>query len=444
MFRNLLFVTSLAGTATYIFYKLLCLALRKHFSLKWQYRFLKIVMIFFIIPFAEYKYRILDLLHKISPYLWERISEYHLPKVFTEEYIIFISQDQIHFSSETRNMLAVVFISIIISTVIIVKQIVSYWKMKQIHSFTRNYSQKHQYQKTFDQIKRELHINRPVRFICSDYYKSPITYGILCPTIIFSMGGSREIEDEACELLIRHELVHIKHHDLLIKFVGLLIVAVHWFNPFSYLMFSELTLLYEMYCDDTVIKGRSSDERYRYGKLILELAEENMPQDGEKFLVGMVNNKNWKNYKRRILEMSSGRKQKVVVSILMIMLICIVGGSVCFAYNPPTPMYSSDQYGGEEEFLFKADEFITVKETLPYDHFFVDDDGNIYNLDDTNSNEKASCVHDFSIHGICSDHNRDGKGGCTVKEYSADKCSKCGAVVRNELLNTLTYKYCPH
>lgn len=444
MFRNLLFVTSLAGTVTFVFYKFLCLVLKKHFSLKWQYYFLKLVMIFFIIPFAEYKYRILDLLHKISPYLWERISEYHLPKVFTEEYIIFISQGQIHFSSETRNMLAVVVISFVISIAIIVRQIISYWKMKQIHSFTRDYPQKQQYQKMFDQIKRELHINRPVRFICSDYYKSPITYGILCPTIIFPIGDSVEIEDDACELLIRHELVHMKHHDLLIKFIGLLIVAVHWFNPFSYLMFSELTLLCEMYCDDTVIKGRSSDERYRYGKLILELAEENMPQDGENFLVGIVNNKNKKNYKKRILEISSSRKQKTIVSILMVMLICLAGGSVCFAYNPPTPVYSFDRYAREEEFHFTADEFIPDKEFLPYDHMFVDSEGNIYNLDGTDSDGEISCIHDFSVHGIYSFHNRDGKGGCTMKEYEADKCSKCDAVICVELLITHICKYCPH
>lgn len=444
MFRNLLFVMSLAGTVTFVFYKFLCLVLKKHFSLKWQYYFLKLVMIFFIIPFAEYKYRILDLLHKISPYLWERISEYHLPKVFTEEYIIFISRGQIHFSSETRNMLAVVVISFVISIAIIVRQIISYWKMKQIHSFTRDYPQKQQYQKMFDQIRKELHINRPVRFICSDYYKSPITYGILCPTIIFPIGDSVEIEDDAYELLIRHELVHMKHHDLLIKFIGLLIVAVHWFNPFSYLMFTELTLLCEMYCDDTVMKGRSSDERYRYGKLILELAEENMPQDGEKFLVGMVNNKNWKNYKRRILEMSSGRKQKVVVSILMIMLIGIVGGNVCFAYNPPSSVYNVDRYATEEEFHFTADEFIVNEEYLPYERFFIDDNGNVYNIDDTNGDAKVFCVHDYSIHGVYSVHNKDGKGGCTVEEYASDKCSKCGNVVCNELLNTHTYKYCPH
>ena len=341
-------------------------------------------------------------------------------------------------------MLAIVTISFIISMAIIMRQAISYWKMRQIHSFACDDSQGQRYRRAFGRIKKELHIKRPVRFVGSEYYQSPITYGILYPTIIFPMGEHMENDDDCCELLLRHELVHIRHHDLLIKFLGLLIVAVHWFNPFSYLMFSELTHLCEMYCDDTVIKGRGSDERYCYKELLLKLASAKSPQDSERFLVGMVSNKNKKNYKRRILEMSANRNQKTIVSTLMAMLICMAGGSVCFAYNPPTPVYSPDQYGGGEEFLFTADEFITDEEYLPYDHFFTDSDGNIYNVDEANCDAKASCAHDFSIHGVYSDHNRNNKGGCTVKKYEADKCSKCDALVLGKLLSTITYDPCPH
>ena len=63
------------------------------------------------------------------------------------------------------------------------------------------------------------------------------------------------------EYMFRHELVHIKHHDLFIKYIGLLVMAVHWYNPLAYVMFHEISVISEMYCDSIVIGGKGGGGR---------------------------------------------------------------------------------------------------------------------------------------------------------------------------------------
>lgn len=91
--------------------------------------------------------------------------------------------------------------------------------------------------------------------------------------------------------MLRHELVHIKHHDLLIKYIGLFVIAAHWYNPFVYMMFHEISLISEMYCDSFVIGGKGEEERRKYGELILKLAVQKEFTNKEQFIIGMANSR---------------------------------------------------------------------------------------------------------------------------------------------------------
>ncbi len=42
------------------------------------------------------------------------------------------------------------------------------------------------------------------------------------------------------ELIIQHELYHIKGHDAFIKFLQVVVVRIFWFNPLVYLLDSYL------------------------------------------------------------------------------------------------------------------------------------------------------------------------------------------------------------
>lgn len=62
---------------------------------------------------------------------------------------------------------------------------------------------------------------------------------------------------------------------MLIKLFLLIINALHWFNPFAYLMNREAAQLCEHACDESLVRNMSKPERILYGELILSTVSYN-------------------------------------------------------------------------------------------------------------------------------------------------------------------------
>ena len=269
-----------------------------------------------------------------------------------------------------------------------------------------------------------------------------MTSGILSSILILPKWDE-DIDENKYEYMLRHELVHIKHHDLFIKYIGLFVMAVHWYNPFVYLMFYEISVISEMYCDSIVIGGKGEEERRNYGELILKLAVQNKFANKRQFFIGMANSRSKWIYKRRILEMKRAKKYKAVLPVVMTVLICMIGGITTFAYDSPQTIYNDTGYDfdADADYTFETSEECT---DLPSDCFFVDDNGKTYDLSKKEEDSRNLCSHDFSIHGTLNQHKKDGSGGCVIKSYEAWRCSICSDVKTGELKSTVIYKPCPH
>ena len=62
---------------------------------------------------------------------------------------------------------------------------------------------------------------------------------------------------------LRHEVYHYLHHDLWLKFAVNCLVAVYWWNPFTYQLRKQISILLEMRVDDSIIsEGRESTIGY--------------------------------------------------------------------------------------------------------------------------------------------------------------------------------------
>ena len=230
MRQNLLFNMSLSGNMVFILYILTYPLTKKFFSLEWRYRILKIAIVFYLIPISLCKYFILNVLHRCFPLLWEKIS--HIIVDMDNKYIIIVSQDFMKLSSRVSYMLVVLLIIAIVAFSIIRERIIQYWKWKRV-CIVGSEKPTNLEQYIFFKAKNEMRIN-----------------------ILILPKWDEEIDENKYEYMIRHELVHIKHHDLLIKYIGLFVMAVHWYNPFVYMMFYEISVISEMYCDSIVIKGK--------------------------------------------------------------------------------------------------------------------------------------------------------------------------------------------
>ena len=438
MRQNLLFNMSLSGNMVFILYILTYPLTKRFFSLEWRYRILKIAIAFYLIPIPLCKYFILNALRRGSPLLWEKIR--HILVNTDRKYIIIMSQDFMKLSSRVSYMLVVLLIIAIVAFSIIRERIIQYWKWKKVCTVGSEKPTNLE-QQIFFKAKKEMGIKKKVELICSEYCNSPMTSGILSSILILPKWDE-DIDENKYEYMLRHELVHIKHHDLFIKYIGLFVMAVHWYNPFVYLMFYEISVISEMYCDSIVIGGKG-EERRNYGELILKLAVQNKFANKRQFFIGMADSRSKWIYKRRILEMKRAKKYKAVLPVVMTVLICMIGGITTFAYDSPQTIYNDTGYDfdADADYTFETSEECT---DLPSDCFFVDDNGKTYDLSKKEEDSRNLCSHDFSIHGTLNQHKKDGSGGCVIKSYEVWRCSICSDVKTGELKSTVIYKPCLH
>ena len=122
----------------------------------------------------------------------------------------------------------------------------------------------------FENEKIELGIQRKIRLRISKKVSSPLLVGVFFPTVYIPQT---ELSPETERLVYRHELTHLIHGDLIYKWLGLIVNAIHWFNPFAYFLCSNISQACEVYCDMSVVEHLNADERELYMKTILDLAQ---------------------------------------------------------------------------------------------------------------------------------------------------------------------------
>ena len=100
----------------------------------------------------------------------------------------------------------------------------------------------------------------------SEKISSPAVYGVLRPKIVLPAS----YKDRDIELIVQHEKTHIRGLDNLWRMIAFLIVAVHWFNPFSWLFLKAFLADLELSCDERVLVKLGADRSKEYASALLE------------------------------------------------------------------------------------------------------------------------------------------------------------------------------
>ncbi len=132
------------------------------------------------------------------------------------------------------------------------------WMMPAVQEETRE---------IMDDLMAELKIRKKIKVMVCKFVSSPMLLGILQPKIILP---SEEQKPVRIRIILKHELIHYRHQDLYIKFLFLLVNAIHWFNPFVYYMVKSANNDMEIYCDEDVIGKQNEEYRRIYSLTILE------------------------------------------------------------------------------------------------------------------------------------------------------------------------------
>lgn len=144
-----------------------------------------------------------------------------------------------------------------------------------------------------------------------DGIDSPFVMGIICPKIYLPYN----LENTEKEYVLRHERVHIRHHDSLIRIIGVLCICLHWWNPLVHLAIRLMNLDMEMFCDETVMRNATMQERKNYAKALLSYAE-------KKFSMGTEPSFGESHTRKRIKNIVKKQNRSLfVVCIIMILAV---------------------------------------------------------------------------------------------------------------------------
>jgi len=102
----------------------------------------------------------------------------------------------------------------------------------------------------------------------SDRVKTPFVFGFIRPKIYFPTM----IDPTRHDYILKHEQVHIKRCDYLIKPFAYVVFALHWFNPLMWAAYFLMSRDMEMSCDEAVLKKTDRDIRRNYSTSLLSLS----------------------------------------------------------------------------------------------------------------------------------------------------------------------------
>ncbi|MCH9649718.1 MAG: hypothetical protein K0U98_15875 [Deltaproteobacteria bacterium] len=98
----------------------------------------------------------------------------------------------------------------------------------------------------------------------------PVTFGIWAPKILLP-DEARSWSAERTEMVLLHELAHIRRQDLLSQTFSLLVCGIFWFHPAAWALSRRLDLEREKACDDLVLQHRG--DALEYARQLVAIAE---------------------------------------------------------------------------------------------------------------------------------------------------------------------------
>ncbi len=438
----LILAMSFSGSVIFLAILLSAVLGKRLVSSAWVYNMLKIGLISFCFPLpiynSEYKYILFNLLG-ITRH-WNTID-------FASENIMWIEESGKLYLN--------------LQTYLIVIWVV--WACGLLFVFIRNM---HKYNKVnvqkanprinqpnylaiFDRVKKELGIKKCVALLCANDAGTVCTIGIFRKYIIVPERG---MTDEEIYYSLKHELIHAKRSDGAWRYMGLLAVLIHWFNPLAYLYLYVMSIYCERSCDAILVQNLDKTARKKYGELIISMSRDDKVRKWkyQTYLSGSKKIIEWR--LTSMLKVKNRTKIKKVGSLLLSVIILLGSSLTVCAYESPQVIIDANQSlmeaskNKQHNLHFVNSEELQFSEEAVLDFMkFLGDDGTYYDLSEMQNNniERTGCIHSY-VSGYVTDHHKKPDGSCQTDYYYADRCSKCGEVRVKGYSHTETSTKCTH
>ena len=307
------------------------------------------------------------------------------------------------------------------------------------------------YRKIVRKINRSVfyYVDEPemelIYYVVPDGSCGPCTVGFFRQKIIIPESFT---ELENFSMVYQHEYTHLKNRDNLVKLLCLIVLCIHWMNPAAYLLLFLYRITAEAVSDDAAVLGYSKDIVKTYAMLLVTTTPVR-----EKLPVVWKNNfsSEGKMIKRRINYMMKKRKngwmRKGIIAMVSALTIAASAGTV-LAYEPmqwSDVSVNDSLQDSDIDYLTYNVADAPLVDSFDFsvsDKIFISLDGKQEPIFDSSS-ERVLCRHNM-VDGYMSTHASKSNGGCVVKVYTCQRCTRCGYLANAVYQNTVTYAKCPH
>lgn len=437
---NYILTMSLSGSCLYILYWLVRLWGGNRLREGWYYNLLKIVMLYFMIPLPWLK----------ACFIWLakglKICTAVNPLMFyaKENWVLLYGENGWKLNDGLKLQICISGIwgigVIVVGMVLLAYYLAHKKKLKNVDKAVGQ----ERVDQSAERLTKEMHVSVPVQFLECSRNGKPMTVGFIRPIVFYHRMEHRE----ETEMILRHELVHIKRRDAVWCFLSIILIAMHWYNPLAWWFKRELENVCERSCDEVVLESATMRTRAMYLELILKYT---ISRKGEIFALPL--SKEGKEVERRMKKiMEQTKKLSKAVSMVLIAVLVAVNSITVLAYED-VEIYHAEM--PIEDIPTNADmAFIPTGEALVwelpdyvmnyervYDNQFVDQAGNVYEVQE--AERRFYCEHEY-IEGMQQLHVDLEDGGCRVEFYNAKRCQLCGYLIDIELVSKTEYTVCPH
>ncbi|RKI08171.1 M56 family metallopeptidase [Corallococcus sp. AB030] len=111
-----------------------------------------------------------------------------------------------------------------------------------------------EWQQRLEVLARRLNLTRPVRLLVSSKLDVPSTLGWLKPVVLVPTATLTGLAVRELELVLAHELAHIRRHDFAVNMVQTLVETLLFYHPAVWWMSQVIRVERENCCDDLAVR----------------------------------------------------------------------------------------------------------------------------------------------------------------------------------------------
>ena len=128
-------------------------------------------------------------------------------------------------------------------------------------------------QPSIDALLDRFRFSRDPHICVSNSRRAPLTFGVFRPTVL--LPEDLPVGDAQFQLVLAHELAHIRRKDCLRKLLLTVCLCLYWWNPLVWMMVWLASRDMELACDEAVLRALGPDCRKAYALTLLDMAQRN-------------------------------------------------------------------------------------------------------------------------------------------------------------------------